>query len=454
MSTPDNPTTNPKNKDQNQQPQAEAPRPPLKPINLVDLRNMDIKTLHAKAKELGMEYNRQSRQELLFSLQKLLVKKGSKLVLKGESSGVLEIVQDGYGFLRSPQTSYNPGPDDLYVSPQLIKQHRLKTGVIFTKATIRPPNRGERYFAVDEVFEVNMQPIHDQSLLVPFGDKPAEFPTEWLKLEQSDGTKEDTTGRIIDIVAPLGKGQRSLIVAPPKTGKTVMLQSIANAIIKGNPECKIFVLLIDERPEEVTDNIRSIPGEIIASPFDNPASRHIQVAEMVLAKAKRLTESGHDVVIFLDSITRLARAYNHVAAADNKILSGGVSASALQRPKRFFGAARNIMDGGSLSIIATALIDTGSKADEVIYEEFKGTGNHEIHLMRQLSQRRIYPAIDVKQSGTRKEELLVDPEYLNFCWILRKYLQSMDDAQATELVVQRIQATKSNAKFFEAMRDS
>lgn len=423
-------------------------------INLVDLRNMDIRSLHEKAKEIGLDYNRQSRQELLFAIQKLLAKKGALLTLEGESSGVLEIVQDGYGFLRSPQTSYNPGPDDIYVPPQIIKQYRLKTGVVFTKATLRAPNRGERYFAVSEVTEVNLRPIQEQVRLVPFGDKPAEFPTEWLKLEQGVGEKNDVIGRIIDIVAPLGKGQRSLIVAPPKTGKTVMLQSIANSIIKNNPECKIFVLLIDERPEEVTDNTRHIPAEIIASPFDNPPARHIQVAEMVLAKAKRLSESGHDVVIFLDSITRLARAYNHVAATDNKILSGGVSASALQRPKRFFGAARNIMDGGSLSIIATALIDTGSKADEVIYEEFKGTGNHEVHLMRGLAQRRVYPAIDVKLSGTRKEELLVPAEYLNYCWILRKYLQGMDDVQATELVVQRIQATKTNAKFFEAMKDS
>lgn len=423
-------------------------------VNLVDLRKLDIKALHAKAKETGLEYNRQTRQELLFSIQKLLVKKGAQLVLEGEASGVLEIVQDGYGFLRSPQTSYNPGPDDIYVPPQIIKQYRLKTGVVFTKAKLRAPNRGERYFAIEEVTEVNMRPSEEQIRLVPFGDKPAEFPTEWLRLEQGNGEKSDVTGRIVDIVAPLGKGQRSLLVAPPKTGKSVLLQNIANAIIKNNPECKIFVLLIDERPEEVTDNMRHIPAEIIASPFDNPPSRHIQVAEMVLAKAKRLTESGHDVIIFLDSITRLARAYNSVAATDNKILSGGVSASALQRPKRFFGAARNIMDGGSLTIIATALIDTGSKADEVIYEEFKGTGNHEVHLMRGLAQRRVYPAIDVKQSGTRKEELLVPPEYLNYCWILRKYLQNMDDGQATELVVQRIQSSKTNAKFFDAMKES
>jgi transcription termination factor Rho len=437
----------------NNSPQEDNPESSLT-INLVDLRRLDIKQLHKKAKEIGLEYNRQSRQELLFAIQKMLVKSGAKLILEGESSGVLEIVQDGYGFLRSPQTSYNPGPDDVYVPPQIIKQFRLKTGVVFTKATLRAPNRGERYFAVEEVTEVNLRPIEEQMRLVPFGDKPAEFPTEWLKLEQGNGDKNDATGRIIDIFAPLGKGQRSLIVAPPKTGKSVMLQSIANAIIKNNPECKIFFLLVDERPEEVTDNIRSVKGEIIASPFDNPPSRHIQVAEMVLAKAKRLAESGQDVIIFLDSITRLARAYNSVAATDNKILSGGVSASALQRPKRFFGAARNIMDGGSLSIIATALVDTGSKADEVIYEEFKGTGNHEVHLTRALSQRRIYPAIDVIQSGTRKEELLVPADYLNYCWILRKYLQSMDGVQATELVVQRIQATKTNAKFFEAMKDS
>ncbi|MCP8352261.1 transcription termination factor Rho [Candidatus Synchoanobacter obligatus] len=423
-------------------------------MNLIDLRNMDIKALHAKAKSIGLEYNRQSRQELLFAIQKLLSKKGAKMILEGPSSGVLEIVQDGYGFLRSPQTSYHPGPDDIYVPPQIIKQYRLKTGVIFSKVTLRPPNRGERYFAVDEVFEVNMRPVQEQVLLVPFGDKPAEFPTEWLQLEQGSGHKSDTIGRMIDIVAPIGKGQRSLIVAPPKTGKTVMLQSIANAILKSNPECKVFMLLLDERPEEVTDNMRSVDAEIIASPFDNPPSRHIQVAEMVLAKAKRLAESGDDVVIFLDSITRLARAYNHVAATDNKILSGGISASALQRPKRFFGAARNLMDGGSLSIIATALIDTGSKADEVIYEEFKGTGNHEIHLMRHLAQKRIYPALDVKQSGTRKEEILVSAEYLNYCWILRKYLQTMDEAQATELVIQRVQATKTNEKFFESMKET
>ncbi len=436
-----------------QEPAAPQQVDPAQIINLINLRNMDIKALHAKAKSIGLEYNRQSRQDLLFAIQKLLVKKGAKLILDGASSGVLEIVQDGYGFLRSPQTSYNPGPDDIYVPPQIIKQYRLKTGVVFNKVTLRSPNRGERYFAVEEAIEVNGRPIKEQSLLVPFGDKPAEFPTEWMKLEKGNGEKSDTIGRMVDIVAPLGKGQRSLIVAPPKTGKTIMLQSIANAILSNNPECKVFMLLLDERPEEVTDNMRTVNAEIIASPFDNPPSRHIQVAEMVLAKAKRLAESGDDVVIFLDSLTRLARAYNHVAATDNKILSGGISASALQRPKRFFGAARNLMDGGSLSIIATALIETGSKADEVIYEEFKGTGNQEIRLMRSLAQCRIFPAIDVKQSGTRKEELLLPAEYLNYCWILRKYLQSMDDAQATELVVQRINATKSNDKFFESMRE-
>lgn len=438
------------------QPHKEINEPKVKKpeFNIVTLRNMDIKLLYKKAAEIGLEYHRQSRQELLFSIQKMLVKKGFQLVMQGEDAGVLEIVQDGYGFLRSPQTSYLAGPDDLYVSPQIIKQFRLKTGVIFSKAIIRAPKPRERYFAIESVQEINMRPAQDQVQIVPFGDKPAEFPTDWVQLEQGTGGEGDIMNRIIDIVAPIGKGQRSLIVAPPKAGKSVLLKGIANSLLKKIPKAKLFVLLVDERPEEVTDNARDIPAEIIASPFDNPPQRHIQVSEMVLAKAKRLAENGEDVVIVLDSITRLARAYNHVAASDNKILSGGVSASALQRPKRFFGAARNIMDGGSLTIIATALIDTGSKADEVIYEEFKGTGNHEIHLDRSLAQRRIYPAVNVKLSGTRKEELLLSPEMLNYCWILRKYLHTMEDGQSTEFLIKRMLATKTNAKFFEAMKES
>ncbi|UTC25006.1 transcription termination factor Rho [Candidatus Comchoanobacter bicostacola] len=415
---------------------------------------MDIKELYKKAKEIGLEYHRQSRQELLFSIQKLLVKKGFQLIMEGNDAGVLEIVQDGYGFLRSPQTSYLAGPDDLYVSPQLIKQYRLKTGAIFSKAKIRVPKPRERYFAVEDVTEINMRPSKEQAHIVPFGDRKAEFPTKRITLEDGSGSSNDAMNRIIDIVAPIGEGSRCLIVAPPKAGKTVLLKGIANSILKKKPDCKLFVLLIDERPEEVTDNARDIPAEIIASPFDNPPQRHIQVAEMVLAKAKRLAENGEDVVIVLDSITRLARAYNHVAASDSKILSGGVSAAALQRPKRFFGAARNIMEGGSLTIIATTLIDTGSKADEVIYEEFKGTGNHEIHLDRNLAQKRVYPAINVKLSGTRKEELLLSPEELNYCWILRKYLHTMEDGQATEFLIKRIRATKTNSKFFDAMKDS
>ncbi|MDC3180676.1 transcription termination factor Rho [Gammaproteobacteria bacterium] len=432
----------------------EEARAPKLEFNIVTLRNMDIKKLYQKASDIGLEYHRQSRQELLFSIQKMLVKKGFQLVMEGEDAGVLEIVQDGYGFLRSPQTSYLAGPDDLYVSPQIIKQFRLKTGVIFSKAIIRSPKPRERYFAIESVQEVNMRPAQEQIQLVPFGDKPAEFPTDWVQLELGTGGEGDIMNRIIDIIAPIGKGQRSLIVAPPKAGKSVLLKGIANSMLKQMPKSKLFVLLVDERPEEVTDNARDIPAEIIASPFDNPPQRHIQVAEMVLAKAKRLSESGEDVVIVLDSITRLARAYNHVAASDNKILSGGVSASALQRPKRFFGAARNIMDGGSLTIIATALIDTGSKADEVIYEEFKGTGNHEIHLDRSLAQRRIYPAVNIKLSGTRKEELLLSPDMLNYCWILRKYLHTMEDGQSTELLIKRMMATKTNKKFFEAMKES
>jgi transcription termination factor Rho len=432
----------------------EEPKAPKQEFNIIALRNMDIKMLYKKAEEIGLEYHRQSRQELLFSIQKMLIKKGFQLVMIGEDAGVLEVVQDGYGFLRSPQTSYLAGPDDLYVSPQIIKQFRLKTGVIFSKAIIRAPKPRERYFAIESVQEINMRPAKDQIQIVPFGDKPAEFPTEWVQLEQGTGGGGDIMNRIIDIIAPIGKGQRSLIVAPPKAGKSVLLKGIANSVLKQIQKSKLFVLLVDERPEEVTDNARDIPAEIIASPFDNPPQRHIQVAEMVLAKAKRLAENGEDVVIVLDSITRLARAYNHVAASDNKILSGGVSASALQRPKRFFGAARNIMDGGSLTIIATALIDTGSKADEVIYEEFKGTGNHEIHLDRSLAQRRIYPAVNIKLSGTRKEELLLSPEMLNYCWILRKYLHTMEDGQSTEFLIKRMMATKTNKKFFEAMKES
>jgi transcription termination factor Rho len=365
--------------------------------------------------------------------------------------GVLEILQDGFGFLRSADSSYLAGPDDIYVSPSQIRRFNLKTGDTVS-GLIRPPKDGERYFALLKIGEVNFDAPENTRSKVLFQNLTPLHPTERFTLEQGNGSKEDLTARIIDMAAPIGKGQRGLIVSPPKAGKTILLQNIASAICANNPDVTLIVLLIDERPEEVTEMARTVRGEVVSSTFDEPASRHVQVAEMVIEKAKRLVEHKKDVVILLDSITRLARAYNTVVPSSGKVLTGGVDANALHRPKRFFGAARNIEEGGSLTILATALVDTGSKMDEVIYEEFKGTGNMEIHLDRRISEKRVFPAININRSGTRKEELLTDPAELQKLWILRKVLHPMDELAAVEFLINKMQDTKTNSKFFDAMK--
>ena len=373
---------------------------------------------------------------------------------KGESifgGGVLEVLPDGFGFLRSPDTSYLAGTDDIYISPSQIRRFNLHTGDT-TEGEIRTPKDGERYFALVKVDRVNGEPPEASKNKILFENLTPLFPDEAMVLERDIRSEENLTGRVIDIIAPIGKGQRGLLVASPKSGKTVMLQHIAHSIAANYPECVLIVLLIDERPEEVTEMQRTVRGEVVASTFDEPATRHVQVAEMVIEKAKRLVEHKKDVVILLDSITRLARAYNTVVPASGKVLTGGVDANALQRPKRFFGAARNIEEGGSLTIIATALIDTGSRMDDVIYEEFKGTGNMEIHLDRRMAEKRTYPAINVNRSGTRKEEMLLKPEVLQKVWVLRKVLYPMDDLEATEFLVDKVRATKNNAEFFDSMR--
>ncbi|MGH8554948.1 MAG: transcription termination factor Rho, partial [Gammaproteobacteria bacterium] len=373
---------------------------------------------------------------------------------KGEDisgNGVLEILQDGFGFLRSGDSSYLAGPDDIYVSPSQIRRFNLRTGDTIS-GKIRPPKDGERYFALLKVNEINFEPPEAAKNKVLFENLTPLFAHERLKLEIGNGTTEDLTPRVIDLVAPIGRGQRGLIVSPPKAGKTVMLQSIAHSLALNHPDCYLMVLLIDERPEEVTEMERSVKGEVISSTFDEPATRHVQVAEMVIEKAKRLVEHKIDVVILLDSITRLARAYNTVVPASGKVLTGGVDANALQKPKRFFGAARKIEEGGSLTIIATALIDTGSRMDDVIYEEFKGTGNMEIHLDRRIYEKRIFPAININRSGTRREELLTDNDELQKMWILRKLLNPMDEVAAMEFLLERLKATKTNPEFFDSMR--
>jgi transcription termination factor Rho len=364
---------------------------------------------------------------------------------------VLEILQDGFGFLRSADSSYLAGPDDIYVSPSQIRRFNLRTGDTVS-GKIRPPKEGERYFALLKVGDINFEPPEVSKNKVLFENLTPLHADERLTLERGNGSTEDITARVIDLIAPIGKGQRGLIVSPPKAGKTMMLQNIAQSIATNHPECYLIVLLIDERPEEVTEMQRSVRGEVIASTFDEPATRHTQVAEMVSDKAKRLVEHKRDVVILLDSITRLARAYNTVVPASGKVLTGGVDANALQKPKRFFGAARNIEEGGSLTIIATTLIDTGSRMDDVIYEEFKGTGNMEIHLDRRISEKRVFPAIDINRSGTRREELLTDPDDLQKMWILRKLLHPMDELQAMEFMLERLKANKTNKEFFEAMK--
>ncbi|MBB5017528.1 transcription termination factor Rho [Chitinivorax tropicus] len=391
--------------------------------------------------------NRLRKQDLIFALLKNQAKKGESIF--GE--GTLEVLPDGFGFLRSPDTSYLAGPDDIYVSPSQIRRFNLHTGDSI-EGEIRTPKEGERYFALVKVDKVNGEPPENSKHKILFENLTPLFPTEPLKLERPILGEENNTGRVIDMIAPIGKGQRALLVAPPKSGKTVMLQHIAHSISHNHPEVSLIVLLIDERPEEVTEMQRSVKGEVVSSTFDEPAARHVQVAEMVIEKAKRLVEHKKDVVILLDSITRLARAYNTVVPASGKVLTGGVDANALQRPKRFFGAARNIEEGGSLTIIATALIDTGSRMDDVIYEEFKGTGNMEIHLDRRMAEKRIYPAINVNRSGTRREELLIPQDQLQKIWILRKLLYPMDDLEAMEFLLDKIKGTKNNSDFFDSMR--
>ncbi|BBH12198.1 transcription termination factor Rho [Chromobacterium alkanivorans] len=391
--------------------------------------------------------NRLRKQDLIFALLKNQAKKGESIF--GE--GTLEVLPDGFGFLRSPDTSYLAGPDDIYVSPSQIRRFNLHTGDSI-EGEIRTPKDGERYFALVKVDKVNGEAPENSKHKILFENLTPLFPTEQFKLERDIRAEENITGRIIDLISPIGKGQRGLLVAPPKSGKTVMLQHIAHAITANHPEAVLIVLLIDERPEEVTEMQRSVKGEVVSSTFDEPATRHVQVAEMVIEKAKRLVEHKKDVVILLDSITRLARAYNTVVPASGKVLTGGVDANALQRPKRFFGAARNVEEGGSLTIIATALIDTGSRMDDVIYEEFKGTGNSEIHLERRMAEKRIFPALNINRSGTRREELLIPQDQLQRIWVLRKLLYPMDDLEAMEFLQDKIKATKSNQQFFDSMR--
>ncbi|MBA0916465.1 MAG: transcription termination factor Rho, partial [Nitrosospira sp.] len=414
-------------------------------MHLSDLKNLHVTELVDMAITNEIDgANRLRKQDLIFALLKNQARKGESIF--GE--GTLEVLQDGFGFLRSPDTSYLAGPDDIYVSPSQIRRFNLHTGDSID-GEIRTPKDGERYFALVKVDKVNGEPPENSKHKILFENLTPLFPTKRLQLERNIKAEENITGRIIDLIAPIGKGQRGLLVASPKSGKTVMLQNIAHAIAANHPETILMVLLIDERPEEVTEMIRSVRGEVISSTFDEPAVRHVQVADMVIEKAKRLVEHKKDVVILLDSITRLARAYNTVVPASGKVLTGGVDANALQRPKRFFGAARNIEEGGSLTIIATALVDTGSRMDDVIYEEFKGTGNMEIHLDRRMAEKRTYPAINVNRSGTRKEELLIKSDDLQKIWILRKLLYPMDDMDAMEFLLDKIKATKSNADFFD-----
>ena len=417
-------------------------------MNLSELKTRPAAELVELGESMGLENLARSRkQDIIFSILKAHAKNGENIF--GE--GVLEILQDGFGFLRSSDGSYLAGPDDIYVSPSQIRRFNLRTGDTVS-GLIRPPKDGERYFALLKVGEINHDAPENAKSKVLFENLTPLFPKKRLKLEQGNGSTEDLTARIIDMVAPIGKGQRGLIVSPPKAGKTMLLQNIAASISANHPDVMLIVLLIDERPEEVTEMERTVRGEVVSSTFDEPATRHVQVAEMVIEKAKRLTEHKQDVVILLDSITRLARAYNTVVPSSGKVLTGGVDANALQRPKRFFGAARNIEEGGSLTIIATALIDTGSKMDDVIYEEFKGTGNMEIHLDRRISEKRVFPSININRSGTRKEELLTQPDELQKMWILRKVLHPMDELAAIEFLLSKLQDTKTNADFFDAMK--
>ena len=416
-------------------------------LSLSELKAKTPTELAEVARSLKLDnVTRLRKQDQIFAILKSQAKRGEKI--KGE--GVVEILQDGFGFLRSASSSYLAGPDDVYVSPSQIRRFGLRTGDTVA-GLVRPPKDSERYFALLKVETINYQPPEEARKKILFENLTPLHPDERIRLEQGNGSSEDLTGRTIDIVSPIGKGQRGLLVSAPKTGKTVMLQQIAHAVTASEPDCELIVLLIDERPEEVTEMKRTVRGEVVSSTFDEPATRHVQVAEMVIEKAKRLVEHKRDVVILLDSVTRLARAYNTVQPASGKVLTGGVDANALQKPKRFFGAARNIEEGGSLTILATALIDTGSKMDEVIYEEFKGTGNMEIHLDRRIAEKRVYPSIVISRSGTRREELLTDPAELQKIWLLRKLLHPMDDIEAVEFMLDKLRATKSNAEFFKSM---
>ena len=417
-------------------------------MNLTELKNKPISELVALAEEMGLENMARARkQDIIFSILKTHAKGGEDIF----GDGVLEILQDGFGFLRSADSSYLAGPDDIYVSPSQIRRFNLRTGDTIA-GKIRPPKDSERYFALLKIREVNFDKPENSRNKILFENLTPLHAADRLRMERGNGSTEDITARVLDLASPIGRGQRGFIVAPPKAGKTLLLQNIAQSIAANHPECELMVLLIDERPEEVTEMHRLVQGEVVASTFDEPASRHVQVAEMVIEKAKRLVEHKKDVVILLDSITRLARAYNTVIPSSGKVLTGGVDANALHKPKRFFGAARNVEEGGSLTIIATALIDTGSKMDEVIYEEFKGTGNMELHLNRKIAEKRVFPAIDFNRSGTRREELLTAQDELQKMWILRKIVHEMSEIDAMEFLISKLSMTKTNDEFFDAMR--
>ena len=416
-------------------------------MNIQELKTKSSEQLITQAEELGIENASTLRkQEILFAILKKVAEKEE---ITG--AGVLQLLQDGFGFLRAMESNYLPGPDDIYVSPSQIRKFGLRTGDTVS-GKIRPPKDTERYFAMLKVDQINFESPENARGKVLFENLTPLHADKRIKLERGNGTREDITARIIDVCSPIGNGQRGLVVSPPKAGKTIMLQNIAQSITSNYPDCHLIVLLIDERPEEVTEMARMVDGEVVSSTFDEPATRHVQVAEMVIEKAKRLVEHKKDVVILLDSITRLARAYNTVAPASGKVLTGGVDANALHRPKRFFGAARNIEEGGSLTILATALVETGSKMDEVIFEEFKGTGNSEIHLDRRISEKRVFPAININKSGTRREELLTTPEELQKMWVLRKFIHPMDEIEAVEFLLDKLQTTKTNDEFFESMK--
>ena len=416
-------------------------------MHLRELKDKSINQLVKLAESMGLEHvARLRKQDIIFAILKAHSKSGENIY----GGGVLEILQDGFGFLRSSEASYLAGPDDIYISPSQIRRFSMRTGDSIS-GLIRPPKDGERYFALLKVNEVNFDKPENSRNKVLFENLTPLHANDRLRMERGNGSKEDLTSRIIDLASPIGKGQRGLLVAPPKAGKTMLLQNIAQAIAHNHPECELMVLLIDERPEEVTEMQRLVKGEVVASTFDEPANRHVQVAEMVIEKAKRLVEHKKDVVILLDSITRLARAYNTVIPSSGKVLTGGVDANALHKPKRFFGAARNVEEGGSLTIIATALIDTGSKMDEVIYEEFKGTGNMELHLNRKIAEKRVFPAIDINRSGTRREELLTKTDELQKMWILRKIVHEMSEVSAIEFMIDKLSMDKTNAEFFASM---